>query len=177
MSQPTNILINHKEKKYFVWREENVKKIKKYSRIKNWHFYFENALGQSFPHTSGSVWCVENSDLTGSTNEYARYWYGNAEKYFFATMGLLGLFRKGSLACQISMPAPQGALNIVPQHFSCQLWCSIRWWEVMRNDEKWGMVRNAEEWLKERTNAAWDILYIHPIMTSQCWFSESHDYA
>jgi hypothetical protein len=73
VSQPTNILINHKEKKYFVWREENVKKIKKYSRIKNRHFYFENALSQSFPHTSGSVWCVENSDLTGSTNEYARY--------------------------------------------------------------------------------------------------------
>ena len=54
--------------------------------MKNWQFYFENALGQSFPHTSGSVWCVENSDLTGLKSKYARSSYGNAEKYFFATL-------------------------------------------------------------------------------------------
>ena len=54
--------------------------------MKNSHFYFENTLGRSFPHTSGSVWCVENSDLTGLTIQYARSSYGNAEKYYFATL-------------------------------------------------------------------------------------------
>ena len=39
------------------------KKRKKYSRINNLHISFANTLGQSFPQTSETSWCVENCDL------------------------------------------------------------------------------------------------------------------
>ena len=149
MSNPTNILINHKEKKEFVWGEENVKKIKKYSRMKNWHFYFENALGQSFPHTSGSVWCVENSDLTGSTNQYARSSYGNAEKYFFATLHNWvywvcseRVFWLAKSACHhlkgpwILCPSISLAIYGVASG-------DEEWWEMMRSEEWQAMWRNS----------------------------------
>ena len=148
MSQPTNILINHKEKKYFVWREENVKKIKKYSRIKNRHFYFENALGQSFPHTSGSVWCVENSDLTGSTNQNARYWYGNAEKYFFATLHNWVYLVYSEREVWLAKSACQHLKGpwILSPSISLASYGVVsgdeKWWELMRSKEWQGMWRN-----------------------------------
>ena len=42
-----------------------MKKIKKYSRIKNWHFNFENALGQNFhtPVAGCGVWKTPTSQV------------------------------------------------------------------------------------------------------------------
>ena len=148
MLKPTNILYKHREIKSFVWSRENVKKIKKYSRIKNWHFNFENALGQSFPHTSGRVWCVENSDLTGSTNEYARYWYGNAEKYFFAILHNWVYLVCSEREVWLAKSACQHLKGpwILSPNISLARYGVVsddeKWWELMRSEEWQGMWRN-----------------------------------
>ena len=54
--QKHKIKIFSKKLNIKIWRQ-------KYFLLKNWHIYFANTLGHSFPHTSGTSWCVENSDL------------------------------------------------------------------------------------------------------------------
>ena len=80
--EPAKSLYKYTKKK-FVKKIKTWKKWKKYSRIKNWHIYFVNTLGQSFPHTSGTSWCVENSDLKFFQIKYVGSLYKISTLLFF----------------------------------------------------------------------------------------------
>ena len=139
MSQPTNILINHKEKKIFCLERRKCEKNKKILPYQKPALLLWKCIRSEF--STHQQQCVVCGKLQPHRfNKW--YWYGNAEKYFFATLHNWVYLVYSEREVWLAKSACQHLKG--PWILSPSI--SLASYGVVSDDEKWWEMMRSEEW-------------------------------